>query len=326
MAITSANGSYQDFGYTGGVQSFTIPQNGIYKLECWGAGGKNPTQIGDGWSPANAAPGGYSVGYIILNAGTVLYIACGGSSNEAVGRMMGGWNGGGQCINDYGHLQSGNNAGGGGGATHIATRDGTLEQLGNASGLLIVAGGGGGAGGATASHANNEQYGGRYSSGAGGGPEGESCRGTGGGFELTPGTAGTQSGGAAFGKGVGTRAEPGGDYKTGGGGGGFFGGKGTTISGGAGGSGYIGGVPAFTSTAGEYYAPATTTGAGSAANAAGWARITYVKADTIPVIFNGTRLTKIIYNGVTVGSLIYNGTKLYMRRLMQRLRRKTCLT
>ncbi len=33
--------------------------------------------------------------------------------------------------------------------------------------------------------------------------------------------------------------------------------------------------------------------------------------DTLPVIFNGTQLTKLIYNGTTVQHLIYNGKQLY---------------
>ena len=31
----------QDFGYTGGVQYYTIPTNGWYLLEAWGAQGGN---------------------------------------------------------------------------------------------------------------------------------------------------------------------------------------------------------------------------------------------------------------------------------------------
>lgn len=35
MAITSV-GQSQTFGYTGGVQAFTAPIKGLYKLEVWG--------------------------------------------------------------------------------------------------------------------------------------------------------------------------------------------------------------------------------------------------------------------------------------------------
>lgn len=34
-------------------------------------------------------------------------------------------------------------------------------------------------------------------------------------------------------------------------------------------------------------------------------------SSTLPVIFNGTQLTKMIYNGTTISSLVYNGTKLF---------------
>ena len=38
MAITNV-GDSQSFSYTGGMQSFTAPQKGVYKLEVWGAAG-----------------------------------------------------------------------------------------------------------------------------------------------------------------------------------------------------------------------------------------------------------------------------------------------
>lgn len=91
-------------------------------------------------------------------------------------------------------------------------------------------------------------------------------------------------------------------------------------SSGGGGSGYIGGLPAFTAPDGTYYAPSTTQGAGSGPNTHGMARITYVKPDTLPVIYNGTRLTKLVFNGTTVKSLVYNGTRLFCRSLFARRR------
>ena len=41
MAITNV-GDSQSFSYTGGMQSFTAPQKGVYKLEVWGAAGVLP--------------------------------------------------------------------------------------------------------------------------------------------------------------------------------------------------------------------------------------------------------------------------------------------
>ena len=50
------------FNYTGDVQSFVVPQSGLYKLECWGAsGGRNESYSGNG-----GGNGGYSTGSIIL--------------------------------------------------------------------------------------------------------------------------------------------------------------------------------------------------------------------------------------------------------------------
>ena len=48
MAITTSKGSYQDYAYTGGMQSVTIPHDGIYKFEVWGAGGSNSALHGSG--------------------------------------------------------------------------------------------------------------------------------------------------------------------------------------------------------------------------------------------------------------------------------------
>ena len=123
MAITTDEGSYQDYGYTGGMQSIGIPFEGIFKFEVWGAGGTNLDQSGRG---------GYSVGYRLCNGGETFFICVGGSKSRYNG---GGWS----------------NAGYGGGATHIATANALLRDLaGNKGAVLLVAGGGGGAGGAAA--------------------------------------------------------------------------------------------------------------------------------------------------------------------------------
>lgn len=311
MAITTAEGSYQDYGYTGGAQSITIPHKGIYKFEVWGAGGtgygQNRTE-----GAAQAARGGYSVGYRLCNAGEVYYVCVGGS-----GTMFNG----------------GNNSEGvgiGGDATHISTVSALLKDLSsNVASILIVAGGGGGAGQSTSGGGG---AGGGLSGGnsqnvtsnrfAGGGTQtagGQGCEsadfwakgqagsfgqgGKGGGYWAEGGMANGAGGGGG-----------GGFYGGGGGGGSFYGGG----AGGGGGSGYIGGLPAFTAADGTYYAPSTTQGAGSGPNTAGMARITYVKPDTLPVIYNGTRLTKLVFNGTAVKSLVYNGTRLFFRSLFAR--------
>ena len=84
MAITTSKGSYQDYAYTGGMQSVTIPHDGIYKFEVWGAGGSNSALHGSGNYGNNYntnGKGGYSVGYKLCKKGEVYYICVGGCYN-----------------------------------------------------------------------------------------------------------------------------------------------------------------------------------------------------------------------------------------------------
>ena len=84
MAITTSKGSYQDYAYTGGMQSVTIPHDGIYKFEVWGAGGSNSALHGSGNYGNNYntnGKGGYSVGYKLCKKGEVYYICVGGCNN-----------------------------------------------------------------------------------------------------------------------------------------------------------------------------------------------------------------------------------------------------
>ena len=114
-----------NFDYTGGVQSFTAPYSGTYKLEVWGAQGINAF----GEQTAIVGKGGYSYGNIKLKAGQEQYVCVGGSGYN------GGYNGG---VN-----LAGNNPGGG--ATHISTTQrGELKnyELYQRE-VVIVAGGGG---------------------------------------------------------------------------------------------------------------------------------------------------------------------------------------
>src|SRR5574344_66544 len=109
-----AIGNTWNYGYTGGVQSFTSPCDANYKLEVWGAQG----------------------GTIYITVGGAGTSSC---SNRTCGES---YNGGGAAItysgSDY--------AGVGGGATHIASVSGVLSSLSsNLSSVYIVASGGGGA-------------------------------------------------------------------------------------------------------------------------------------------------------------------------------------
>lgn len=71
-------GSFE-FGYTGYIQTFTVPQTGRYQIECWGAQGGNAGTVNGGY-------GGYSVVEVELQKDEVLYIDVGGQN---------GYNGGG---------------------------------------------------------------------------------------------------------------------------------------------------------------------------------------------------------------------------------------
>ena len=206
------------FSFKRSTESFTVPVDGTYTLECWGAG---PTQ------------GGKSEGNYQAQKNQILYICVGGrgtdGSKSVVG--VGGYNGGGNGGWSPGYTHGG----GGSGATHICLQDGLLKELKTAydnNQLLMVAGGQGGSIGSAA---------GPY----GGGIEGGKPTSWSGAVHA----AATQSSGYAFGTGQkgrnGTRNTNGGGEGSGGSGGGLYGGyapqhTGTNSnSSGGGGSGYV---------------------------------------------------------------------------------------
>ena len=205
------------FDYTGAEQTYTVPLTGNYKLEVWGAQGD---------TVSNTGYGGYSAGNIRLNKGDILYVVVG---QEGQYEGLGGYNGGGlgsdNNDNFYGYST------GGGGATHIASINGTLDSIGinNNDMIYIVAGAGGG-------HSGWEDNG---FGGAGGGYIGSSGTGQ----IALPGTQ--INGGTGYSAidgnfGLGGSIIRGAGYSAGGGGAGYFGGGSTANGGGAGGSGYIG--------------------------------------------------------------------------------------
>ena len=209
-----------NFAYTGKEQVYEILANGVYKLEVWGAQGGG--SIKNAVSNPSSSYGGYSIGYVSLNAGDKLYVNVGGKGTDAiVGQdVAGGYNGGG--IGTWDHKDD-EAAGGGGGATHIATERGLLSTLSaKVNSVLIVAGGAGG-------------------------KSWDTDGGNGGGYVALPsgdGRVANQLSGYQFGKGqdaVGTGDSDG----HGGGGGGFYGGYESSTNDededfGGGGSGYIG--------------------------------------------------------------------------------------
>jgi hypothetical protein len=153
-----------NFLYTDTVQTFTAPAAGKYKLEVWGAAG--------GYS---GGKGGYSVGYIQLSAGEILYVYVGG-----VGRSNGinASNGSRRYGNysEYGTGGSGSyNSGGGGAGTEISLRNSEKYPDDWYRYTLIAAGGGGGGGGISLKDNGNNNiipYSGGEG-GAGGGSIGE---------------------------------------------------------------------------------------------------------------------------------------------------------
>lgn len=229
-----------NYDYTGGVQTFTAPSSGYYKLETWGAQGGNATGGTNGGTVSGVIGGygGYSKGVTYLKKGETVYIFVGGqgksncvsSSNGTKVFCDGGYNGGGSGLSSdaYGYVA------GGGGATHISKEAGLLSTLSeNKNTILVVSGGGGGA-----SYYNYSSAGNKGMGGSGGGMSGGS------GYTTTAGTnpsiPGTQALGYAFGKGNDNSSNTTSIVTMPGGGGGLYGGDVELKSGGAGGSGYIG--------------------------------------------------------------------------------------
>ena len=228
----------QIFDYVGTEETFIVPITGYYKLEVWGGAGGNATggTTGGTVSGVIGGYGGYATGIYKATKDEVIYVNVGGkgisncvsSKNGTSSYCNGGYNGGGNGVSSdqYGYVS------GGGGATHLAKRTGELYTLeDNKNDVLIVAGGGGGA-----SYYNYKSAGYKGMGGSGGGMSGVSGYRTSVGNTST--TPGTQTSGAAFGKGVSSTAS--GNQTLSGGGGGYYGGKNSTMSGAAGGSGYIG--------------------------------------------------------------------------------------
>ena len=231
-----------NFDYTGAVQEYTIPSDGKYKIELWGAQG------GSYSSSVTGGNGGYTSGEITLSEGEKLYIyvgGTGGSSNLNSTYVSGGYNGGGSA--NY-------HAGTGGGATDVRLVNGAWNDDTSLRSRIMVAGGGGGAGAFNSNSSFNLLAG-----GVGGGLTGTD------GTDLSTtwqggGHAGTQISGGALGTGssdstnyLGTSGSFGqggnGGYNTsfsqgsGAGGAGYYGGGGGSgrNGGGGGGSSYISG-------------------------------------------------------------------------------------
>ena len=227
----------QSFSYTGNVQTYTVPVDGIYQISMTGATGAHGYYSGaDGTVYAVYHGGAASTsGQISLSQGDVLYFYVGGHGRQGMQSVVpGGYNGGG---NAYG---SGSRAAtSGGGATDVRINSTALTNR-----IMVAAGGGG-----------SSQERGGYG-GYGGALTGQQG-GNGG------GAGGTQSTGNALGTGGSGLA---------GGGGGYFGGRaGTnTNQGGGGGSSYISGYPGCpVSSTGYTFSNGSMTAGMAASNSSG---------------------------------------------------------
>ena len=209
--LTNLNGSVT---VTSGIQNFTVPVSGNYRIEAMGAQGFG----------TNAGKGAAIAGNFTLTAGTVIKILVGqqGASPISPGTNQYG-GGGGSFVTDL--L---NNpyvvAGGGGGSwalTFTGLSDGTVSINGNsgANGPTNGAGGISGNGGGTAGSADG-----------GGGITGNGLGTTGGLAFINGGLGGAQYGHGGFGGGAGASSW---NNRRGGGGGGYSGGggAGSTTSG-----------------------------------------------------------------------------------------------
>jgi hypothetical protein len=229
--VISGNQAVITCGYTGGLQTVTIPSPfDSVQITAYGAEG--------GVGPFPGGYGGESEGTLSVTPGEVFTVMVGGIGGAALQASpgAGGYGGGGSG----GTGPNGNGAGGGGGSF-------VWDPSGN---LIMAAGGGGGTG--------FETVNGQTCVGGGGGLDGQSdpC--------TTDGTGGGQSGGGTSG-GSGPATWNGGnpqpgqggndtvassDRGGGGGGGGYFGGGAVEgeIQGGGGGSGYLSSALSSSST------------------------------------------------------------------------------
>ena len=122
------------FNFTGNVETFKVPENATYTLQCWGAG-----------SPNNSYGGGYTFGDTDKQKDDNLYVCVGeqGKVNNGVTGGAAAYNGGGAGGNAFNVFPGGCS---GGGATHIGLKNSVLTGFANdySSQLLLVAGGQGG--------------------------------------------------------------------------------------------------------------------------------------------------------------------------------------
>ena len=138
------DGTTWNFDYTGSEQIFTVPCDGEYKLETWGAqGGSSFSYLPTYTQTAIGTNGAMAILEDSMKNQQKLYVNVGGSGENATQSAPGngGYNGGGYGGTFKGISTGYVNCGGGGGSTDIRILQSDLTSR------LIVAGGGAGAGG-----------------------------------------------------------------------------------------------------------------------------------------------------------------------------------
>ncbi len=138
----SSKEEVKTFSYTGECEEYTVPYNGYYKVEAWGAQGGNGYK--DDTTKYTGGKGAYTSGIIKLLKGETLYVCVGGAGSYGYGTNVkadGGFNGGGAS-----YTASSAYGGTGGGATDIRLVNGTSwdDEEGLNSRIMVAAGGGGG--------------------------------------------------------------------------------------------------------------------------------------------------------------------------------------
>ena len=234
-ALTVTSMAYNS-SYT--YRTYTIPADGNYKIELWGAQGGNAKYT----TQYYGGNGAYTAGTISMKKNEVLNIYIGGmgtshsgTSTDTVTANGSGYNGG-----DTGIFYSNNsNGGGGGGATDVRLTAGSWDNFNSLKSRIMVAAGGGGAD----SHVNTPDYSGN--GGAAGGLTGYAADKKGACYRY--GAGGTQTSGgqsiacsSTYTTGI-TGAFGNGGTSHGGGGGGYYGGGYGQHTSGAGGSSFISG-------------------------------------------------------------------------------------
>ncbi|NBX16702.1 MAG: hypothetical protein EBR09_04985 [Proteobacteria bacterium] len=228
MIATSMKEEVRIFNYTGGLESFKVP-NGVtsISIKAWGAGGCVFDETPNYAASHNAefgGAGGYSAATVSVKAGETVYVEVGQGGRDV------------SAPASYPNGGAGYNGGcDGGGSSNVY-----IDGYGKQDKLILVAGGGGGAGWYTPSGSQKQGNG-----AAGGGLTAQN-----GGANAGSGGSQTAGGQTGNGKGAalqgGASSGNGGTGGPGGGGGGYFGGasgvggNNNTNGGGGGGSCYVG--------------------------------------------------------------------------------------